>query len=141
MSDAELEKFIREKIRQLGMDGLYDNPKLTLVAELIFGTLEKALEAALNYDVLDDVIGLYRNRFDMTATNAELHHPDVYNKAVNDYGSWRGALKAAKAKCEQMRAIEKDESGFPENKARNQNEQPTFYSDIGKHQLPHNDYT
>ncbi len=141
MSDAELEKFIREKIRQIGIDGLYDNPKLTLVAELIFGTIEKALEAALNYDVLDDVIGLYRNRFDMTATNAELHHPDVYNKAVNDYGSWRGALKAAKAKCEQMRAIEKDESGFPDNKARSQNEQPAFYSDIGEHQFPHNDYT
>ena len=56
MSDAELEKFIREKIRQLGVDGLYDNPKLTLVAELIYGTLERALEAALNYDVVDDII-------------------------------------------------------------------------------------
>ncbi|MGZ4912238.1 MAG: hypothetical protein ACXVI3_02275 [Halobacteriota archaeon] len=141
MTDAELEKFIREKIRQLGMDGLYDHPKLTLVAELIYGTLEKALEAALNYDVIDDIIELYRNRFDMTATNAELHHTDVYNKAVNDYGSWRGALKAAKAKCEQMRAIEKDESGFPDNEARNQNGQPPFYSDVGTHEFPHNDYT
>jgi len=45
MSDAELENFIREKIRQLGVDGLYDNPKLTLVAEVIYGTLERALEA------------------------------------------------------------------------------------------------
>ncbi|MDD1721375.1 MAG: hypothetical protein LUP95_05250 [Euryarchaeota archaeon] len=141
MSDAELEKFIREKIRQLGMDGLYDHPKLTLVAELIYGTLEKALEVALNYDVLDDVIGLYRNRFDMTATNAELRHPDVYNKAVNDYGSWRGALKAAKAKCEQMRAIEKDESGFPDNNARNQSGQPNVYSDMDKHQFADSEYT
>ena len=59
MSDAELENFIREKIRQLGVDGLYDNPKLTLVAELIYGTLERALDAALNYDVVDDIIALY----------------------------------------------------------------------------------
>jgi len=44
------------------VDGLYDNPKLTLVAELIYGTLERALEAALNYDVVDDIIALYRNR-------------------------------------------------------------------------------
>ena len=141
MSDAELEKFIREKIRQLGIDGLYDHPKLTLVAEVIYGTLESALEAAFNYDVLDDIIGLYRNRFDMTATNAELHQPDIYNKAVNDYGSWRGALKAAKAKCEQMRAIERDESGFPALKARNQNGEQAFYSGIGKHHFPDNDYT
>ncbi|MGZ4864009.1 MAG: hypothetical protein ACXV5H_01835 [Halobacteriota archaeon] len=109
MSDAELEKFIREKIRQLGVDGLYDNPKLTLVAELIYGTLDRALEAALNFDIMDDIIALYRNRFDMTAISAELEYPEVYNKAIQDYGSWRGALKAAKAKCEQMRAIEKDE--------------------------------
>jgi len=116
MSDAELEKFIREKIRQLGVDGLYDNPKLTLVAELIYGTLDRALEAALNYDVVDDIIALYRNRFDMTAISAEAEHPDVYNKAIKDYGSWRGALKAAIAKCEQMRAIEKDEWTFPNYK-------------------------
>jgi hypothetical protein len=116
MSDAELEKFVREKIKQLGADGLYDNPKLTLVAELIYGTIDRALEAALNYDVLDDVIALYRNRFDMTAISAEAEHPDVYNKAVKDYGSWRGALKAAIAKCEQMRAIEKDEWTFPNYK-------------------------
>ena len=109
MSDAELEKFIREKIRQLGVDGLYDNPKLTLVAELIYGTLDRALEAALNFDIMDDIIALYRNRFDMTAISAEIEYPEVYNKAIQDYGSWRGALKAAKAKCEQMRAIEKDE--------------------------------
>ncbi|MGZ4901646.1 MAG: hypothetical protein ACXVI3_03430 [Halobacteriota archaeon] len=141
MSDAELEKFIREKIRQLGIDGLYDHPKLTLVAEVIYGTLEDALEAALNYDVLDDIIGLYRNRFDMTATNAEVHQPDIYNKAVNDYGSWRGALKAAKAKCEQMRAIEKDESGFPVQEAHNQNGAQAFYSGIGKHDFPDIDYT
>ncbi len=141
MSDAELEKFIREKVRQLGIDGLYDNPKLTLVAELMYGTLEKALEAALNYDVLDDIIALYRDRFEMTATNAELHHLDVYNKAVNDYGSWRGALKAAKAKCEQMRAIEKDESGFPDISVRDHNGQPRVSTDISKHQFPKNDYT
>jgi hypothetical protein len=116
MSDAELEKFIREKIRQLGVDGLYDNPKLTLVAELIYGTLERALEAALNYDIRDDIIALYRNRFDMTAISAEKEHPEVYNKAITDYGSWRGALKTAKAKCEQMRAIEKDEWTFPSYK-------------------------
>jgi hypothetical protein len=116
MSDAELEKFIREKIRQLGVDGLYDNPKLTLVAELIYGTLDRALETALNYDILDDVIALYRNRFDMTAISAEAEYPEVYNKAITDYGSWRGALKAAKAKCEQMRAIEKDEWTFPNYK-------------------------
>jgi len=116
MSDAELEKFIREKIRQLGVDGLYDNPKLTLVAELIYGTLDRALEAALNYDVVDDIIALYRNRSDMTAISAEAEHRDVYNKAVKDYGSWRGALKAAKAKCEQMRAIERDELAFPDYK-------------------------
>jgi hypothetical protein len=109
MSDAELEKFIREKIRQLGVDGLFDNPKLTLVAELIYGTLDRALEAALNFDIMDDIIALYRNRFDMTAISAEIEYPEVYNKAIQDYGSWRGALKAAKAKCEQMRAIEKDE--------------------------------
>lgn len=109
MSDVELEEFIREKIRQLGVDGLYDNPKLTLVAELMYGTLDRALDVALNYDVLDVIITLYRNRFDMTATNAETEHPEVYDKAVKDYGSWRGALKAAKAKCKQMRAIEKDE--------------------------------
>jgi hypothetical protein len=109
MSDAELEKFIREKIRQLGVDGLFDNPKLTLVAELIYGTLDRALEAALNFDIMDDIIALYRNRFDMTAISAEIEYPGVYNKAIQDYGSWRGALKAAKAKCEQMRAIEKDE--------------------------------
>ncbi len=109
MSDAELEKFIREKIRQLGVDGLFDNPKLTLVAELIYGTLDRALEAALNFDIMDDIIALYRNRFDMTAISAEIEYPEVYNRAIQDYGSWRGALKAAKAKCEQMRAIEKDE--------------------------------
>jgi len=109
MSDTELEKFIREKIRQLGVDGLFDNPKLTLVAELIYGTLDRALEAALDFDIMDDIIALYRNRFDMTAISAEIEYPEVYNKAVKDYGSWRGALKAAKAKCEQMRAIEKDE--------------------------------
>ncbi len=141
MSDAELEKFIREKVRQLGIDGLYDNPQLTLVAELMYGTLEKALEAALNYDVLNDIIALYRNRFEMTATNAELHHLDVYNKAINDYGSWRGALKAAKAKCEQMRAIEKDEAGFSSIKAREQEEQRFFYPDTAKHQFPNNDYS
>ncbi len=141
MTDAELEKFIREKIRQLGMDGLYDHPKLTLVAEVIYGTLENALTAALSYDVLDDIIGLYRNRFEMTATNAELRHPDVYNKAVTDYGSWRGALKAAKTKCEQMRAIEKDESGFPENKPRAQDRQPSFYPTNDEPESPHNDYT
>jgi hypothetical protein len=116
MSDAELEKFIREKIRQLGVDGLYDNPKLTLVAELIYGTLDRALEAALNYDVVDDIIVLYRNGSDMTAISAEAEHRDVYNKAVKDYGSWRGALMAAKAKCEQMRAIERDEWTFPDYK-------------------------
>jgi len=82
---------------------------LTLVAELIYGTLDRALEAALNFDIMDDIIALYRNRFDMTAISAEIEYPEVYNKAVKDYGSWRGALKAAKAKCEQMRAIEKDE--------------------------------
>ncbi len=141
MSDAELEKFVREKVRQLGIDGLYDNPKLTLVAELMYGTLEKALEAALNYDVLDDIIALYRNRFELTATNAELHHTDIYNKAVNDYGSWRGALKAAKAKCEQMRAIEKDEAGFPDTTTRDQSGLPSFSPDTGKHQFPNNDYT
>ncbi len=141
MTDVELEKFIRQKIRQLGMDGLYDHPKLTLVAEVIYGTLENALAAAFNYDVLDDIIGLYQNRFELTATNAELRHPDIYNKAVNDYGSWRGALKAAKAKCEQMRAIEKDESGFPFNKAHTQNGQPSFTSDNDKRQFSHNDYT
>ncbi len=141
MSDADLEKFVREKVRQLGIDGLYDNPQLTLVAELMFGTLEKALEAALNYDVLDDIIALYRNRFEMTATNAELCHLDIYNKAINDYGSWRGALKAAKAKCDQMRAIEKDEAGFPDTAAHDQNGQPSVYSDVGKHQFPNNDYT
>ncbi len=140
MTDVELEKFIREKIRQLGIDGLYDHPKLTLVAEVVYGTLENALAAAFNYDVLDDIIGLYRNRFEMTATNAELRHPDVYNKAVTDYGSWRGALKAAKAKCEQMRAIEKDEAGFPFNKARTHNGQPSFQSDSDERQFSHNDY-
>jgi hypothetical protein len=122
MSDAELEKFIREKIRQLGVDGLYDNPKLTLVAELIYGTLDRALEAALNYDIVDDVIALYRNRFDMTAISAETEHPEVYNKAVKDYGSWRGALKAAKAKCERMRAIEKDEWAFLDYKTQDLSE-------------------
>jgi hypothetical protein len=116
MSDAELEKFIREKIRQLGVDGLYDNPKLTLVAELIYGTLDRALEAALNFDIMDDIIALYRNRFDMTAISAEMEYPEVYNKAIQDYGSWRGALNAAKAKCEQMRAIEKDEWTLPNYK-------------------------
>jgi hypothetical protein len=116
MSDAELEKFIREKIRQLGVDGLFDNPKLTLVAELIYGTLDRALEAALNFDIMDDIIALYRNRFDMTAISAEIEYPGVYNKAIQDYGSWRGALKAAKAKCEQMRAIEKDEWTPPNHK-------------------------
>lgn len=129
MSDAELEKFIREKIRQLGVDGLYDNPKLTLVAELIYGTLERALEAALNYDVVDDIIALYRNRSDMTAMSAEAEHPDVYNKAVKDYGSWRGALKAAKAKCEQMRAIEKDEWTFPNYKTPESSEELTASAD------------
>ncbi|HYB58690.1 MAG TPA: hypothetical protein VEB88_00400 [Candidatus Acidoferrales bacterium] len=113
MSDAELEKFVLEKIRQLGVDGLYDNPKLTLVAELIYGTIDNALEAALNYDIVDEIIALYRTRFDMTAISAETEHLELYNKAVNDYGSWRGALKAAKMKCEQMRAIEKDEWVFP----------------------------
>jgi hypothetical protein len=111
MSDAELEKFIREKIRQLGVDGLYDNPKLTLVAELIYGTLDRALEAALNFDIMDDIIALYRNRFDMTAISAEMEYPEVYYKAIQDYGSWR-----AKAKCEQMRAIEKDEWTLPNYK-------------------------
>jgi hypothetical protein len=119
MSDAELEKFIREEIRQLGVDGLYDNPKLTLVAELIYGTLDRALEAALNFDIMDDIIELYRNRFDMTAISAETEHPEVYDKAIKDYGSWRGALKAAKAKCEQMRAIEKDEWTSPNYKTEN----------------------
>ncbi len=141
MTDAELEKFILEKVRRLGMDGLYDHPNLTLVAELIFGTVESALAAALNYDVLDDIIGLYRNRFDMNATNAELQHPDVYNKAVNDYGSWRGALKAAKAKCEQMRAIEKDESGFPDTHTRHQSMRSGSSVDSDKRQFQRNDYT
>ncbi|MEI7826996.1 MAG: hypothetical protein WCI87_04275 [Euryarchaeota archaeon] len=122
MSDAELEKFIREKIRQLGVDGLYDNPKITLVAELIYGTLERALEAALNYDIMDDIIALYRNRFDMTAISAELEYPKLYHKAIKDYGSWRGALKAARAKCEQMRAIEKDEWTFPNYKTQESTE-------------------
>jgi hypothetical protein len=119
MSDAELEKFVLEKIRQFGIDGLYDNPKLTLVAELIYGTIDKALEAALNYDIIDEIIALYRTRFDMTAISAETEHLELYNKAVNDYGSWRGALKAAKMKCEQMRAIEKDEWTFPYYKTLN----------------------
>jgi hypothetical protein len=119
MSDAELEKFVLEKIRQLGIDGLYDNPKITLVAELIYGTIDKALEAALNYDIIDEIIALYRTRFDMTAISAETEHLELYNKAVNDYGSWRGALKAAKMKCEQMRAIEKDEWTFPYYKTPN----------------------
>ncbi|HYA32571.1 MAG TPA: hypothetical protein VEG65_01035 [Candidatus Bathyarchaeia archaeon] len=129
MSDTELEEFIRDKIRQLGVDGLYDNPKLTLVAELIYGTLEKALEAALNYDVVDDIIALYRNRSEMTAISAEAEHPEVYNKAVNDYGSWRGALKAAKAKCEQMRAIEKDEWTFPSYKTLTSPAEPNANTD------------
>jgi hypothetical protein len=129
MSDAELEKFIREKIRQLGVDGLFDNPKLTLVAELMYGTLDRALEAALNFDIMDDIIALYRNRFDMTATNAEMEYPEVYNKAIKDYGSWRGALKAAKAKCEQMRAIEKDDWVFPNYKTEGLKKLPAANAD------------
>ncbi len=139
MTDAELEKFISEKVRQLGIEGLYDHPKLTLVAELIYGSLERALEAAFNYDVLDDIIELYRTRFDMTATSAELHYPDVYNKAVSDYGSWRGAVKAAKTKCDQMRAIEKDEAGFPNTQPHNESEHPGFYFDIYKQPSTRND--
>jgi len=63
-----------------GVDGLYDNPKLTLVAELIYGTLERALEAALNYDVVDDIIALYRNRVRYDGNQCEANHPDVYTK-------------------------------------------------------------
>jgi len=129
MSDAELEKFIREKIRELGVDGLFDNPKLTLVAELIYGTLDRALEAALNFDIMDDIIALYRNRFDMTATSAEMEYPEVYNKAIKDYGSWRGALKAAKTKCEQMRAIEKDDWIFPNYKIEGLKKRPAANAD------------
>jgi hypothetical protein len=129
MSDAELEKFVLEKIRQLGVDGLYDNPNLTLVAELIYGTIDKALEAALNYDITDEIIALYRTRFDMTAISAETEHLELYNKAVTDYGSWRGALKAAKMKCEQMRAIEKDEWAFPYYKAPNSTERRAVNTD------------
>jgi len=79
--------------------------------------------------VVGDIIALYQNRSDMTAISAEAEHPDVYNKAVKDYGSWRGALKAAKAKCERMRAIEKDEWTFPNYKTSGSSEELTANAD------------